>query len=491
MNQSFCLMKSSVPKILLCLLFSATFFSCLKQSPDSPPDTTQQNPNLTVNASIEQLKSWPSGVAISGGRIISGVVVMSDKSGNYFKKLVLQDHTGGIEIELNQSYLYADFPVGRNVFVKCDGLFLSKKNGILQLGYLPDANGYVQPIPQPMIKDFLFPGKFPVTIHPDTVSITQLAVPKDAEQYLNTLVVLKDIEFVDSNTSVPYAQPSDISASTTRILRDCSGAQLPLQTSGYAYFQSVNTPSGNGTITALYTRFGDQPLLVIRDTTDIRFYGDRCNHFPPTRSLLTILQLRQLFAGHTGTITLGNIQISGVVISDKNYKNTPAPSFVLQGGTNDAGIMIQSNQSPNFNIGDSVLISLNGGQLKNDYGSLSVKNISRSAIQVVGSHKIIEPKAATISQIKANPVSFDSRLVTIRNIHWLQFPTTFNGQSGNLNFSDGTDSMSHFCEQTATFKADPVTQNAALSITGYIFIQNNQVFLKMRNPDAPEDDLKE
>lgn len=486
-------MKRSFQKIFFSLLFAvmAVFSGCLKHAPDSPPDTTQENPALIANTSIQQLKSLPLGKEITSNRIISGVVIMSDQSGNYFKKIVLQDSTGGIEIELDQSYLYRDYPVGRKVYVKCDGLFLSDKNGMTQLGYSPDANGYVQPVPQPMIKDFLFPGQFPVNVHPDTLSITQLAIPKDAKKYLNSLVVIKDVEFVDSNTAIPFALPSDIAANTTRWIHDCSGAVLPLQTSGYANFQAMNTPTGNGTMIALYTRYDEQPQLTIRNTSDIRFEGERCSHLPPAGSQLTILQLRQLFSGLTGNVTLGNFNISGIVISEKNQKNTASNTLVIQGNNNDAGIVIILNHASNFNSGDSLHISVDGGKLENNYGTLVIKNLYPSAFQLVGQNKIIRPKILSISQLKANPKSFDSRLVTIKNIRWLQFPSTFNGQSGNLPFSDGTDSMNHFCLQGALFRNTAIPQPTAISITGYIFIRNNQVYLKMRNPSAPEDDLKQ
>lgn len=463
---------------------------CLKKSPESPPDNTYKDPDIKTNTSIQQLKAMSQNIPISGGVIISGVVVMSDKSGNYFKRIVIQDSTGGIEIELDKSYLYADFPLGRRVFVKCDSLFLGSKNGMMQLGYTPDANGYVRPVPEPMIPDFLFPGAFPVAFHPDTVSMTQLAVPKDAQRFLNTLVVLKNVEFADSNVGVPYAEPSDKASVTSRIIETCSGTVIPLQTSGYAVFQPFKIPSGKGNVTALYTCFKDLPQLYIRDTSDVHFYGQRCSYMPPEGSFLTILQLRTLFSGLAGNVTLGNFKISGIVISDRIYKNVPANSFVFQGGPNDAGIIVQLNQAVNLAIGDSLIISANGGKLENDYGSLKLESLATSAIQVAGHQKSMSPESVTISQIKANPKSFESRLVTIHNIRWLQFPATFNGQSGNLNFSDGTDSMSHFCGQEATFEDDSVEQPFATSITGYIFIRNNQVFLRMRNPDFPEDDLK-
>ncbi len=73
--------------------------------------------------------------------IIGGIVCMDDKSGNYYKKIVIQDETGGIEIEIDQTNLYTDYPVGRKVYVRCKGLFLGNYFDIPQLGATPDERG--------------------------------------------------------------------------------------------------------------------------------------------------------------------------------------------------------------------------------------------------------------------------------------------------------------------------------------------------------------
>lgn len=470
------------------LFFSLSLGACLKKVPDAPPDTTGENPNLVANLTIKALKNKIQGQAISDTVIISGVVIMSDKHGNYYKKIVVQDSTGGLEIELDQPYLYKDFPVGRRVFIKCSGLFLGIKNDIFQLGYQPDANGYVSPIPAAMISKFVIGGRYPETLKIDTLAITDLSIPQNVANRINTLVTIKDVQFVDSQIQIPFALSPEEAPSTTRWLTDCNGALLPLQTSGYADFQAIKTPSGKGTITALYTRFKNEPQLLIRDTGDISFFDNRCNQLPAIGHKISILQLRQLY--HGTAVDLPNYQISGVVISDRIYKNTPSSSLILQGGNSDAGILIQFQQTINYSHGDSLVISVHEATLHNSYGTLVLKNLPISQIQIISADKTIAPETPTIAQIKANPQSFVSRLVKINNIYWVNPTSTFNGQSGNLAFSDGTDTMSHFCEQEATFRNTLLPPNGASSITGYVFIRNNRIFLKMRNPKAPENDLK-
>lgn len=66
---------------------------------------------------------------------------MDDRSGNYYKTLVIQDATGGIEVKFD-GYLYNQFPVGRQVYIKCKGLVLTDYAGLTQLaGSVVEENG--------------------------------------------------------------------------------------------------------------------------------------------------------------------------------------------------------------------------------------------------------------------------------------------------------------------------------------------------------------
>lgn len=470
------------------LLLTAIDTGCLKKTPDAPPDTSGQNPDLTANTSIGELKLKTSGSVLTGHLVIGGIVVMSDRSGNLYKKIIVQDNTGGIEISIDQQDIYAELPAGRSVFIKCDGLFLGEKDGIMQLGSQPDANGYVSPIPSEKINDLIFPGQFPVALQPDTFSLAQLATSIGNDKHLNTLVVIRNIEFVDSNSNVPYAVPPDQSAATERVLQNCSGASISLQTSAYAKFQPFLPPYGNGCITVIYTAFRGTPYLLIRDTTDIQFHQARCHSLPGSGQTISILQLKQLYPGHE--FELPDYHISGVLISDKAYKNTPANQMVLQGGTNDAGIMIQFNQPVSYHLGDSLVINTQGAVIYNHYGTIALKNVAPNRIQIAGQDKTIRPTTATVAQVMTSPKSYVSRLIRIANIYWTRTAGTLSGQSGNLYFSDGTDTMAHFCEQAASFGSDPIRDSTAAFITGYIFIRNQQPYLKMRNPEMPEKDLQ-
>ena len=265
--------------ITLCTLMGIT--SCVKKDFDAPPDKSTYDPKIPVTHTIAQLQAMQQGKAIDSDVVISGIVVMDDKSGNYYKKMVIQDATGGMEILIDQYNLYNDYPVGRKVYLKCKGLFLGNYGQNLQLGYTPDQTGTLSNIPAVLVSDFIVKANYPNPIIPDTVTLSQLASPNGAKKYLNTLVAIKKVEFAEDNVGIPYAQLASLASATNLTVQDCSGGKITMRNSGYSKFQPYITPSGNGVLVGIYTRYNTTPQLYIRDTNDVKFNGSRCDGTTP------------------------------------------------------------------------------------------------------------------------------------------------------------------------------------------------------------------
>src|SRR5262245_16941209 len=117
---------------LICLLV----VSCVDLDYDQPPPGGQ-DPNLTVNATIAQLKAMHTEgqyEEITDDVVLSALVISDDQEGNFFKQLVVQDSSGGIEIRIEISDLHNVYPIGRKVYIKAKGLWLGDYNGLIQLG---------------------------------------------------------------------------------------------------------------------------------------------------------------------------------------------------------------------------------------------------------------------------------------------------------------------------------------------------------------------
>jgi hypothetical protein len=262
-------------KVIFCILLFG-FSSCLKKEYEGPPDTSGYDPKLAVTTAIAEMAALPQGIIIPEDIIISGLVVMDDKSGNYSRKIVLEDSTGGIEVLLDQSNLYNDFPVGRKLYIKCKGLYVGNYGGNPQLGYTPDNTGSISNIPALLISDFIVKGNYPNVVIPDTLTIADLS-KANAAMYLNTLIAIKNVEFVDSNVGIPYAQLASIASATSLSMKDCNGNVVMLRTGGYARFQPYVTPGGNGVVIGIFTKYKNELQLSVRDTADVHFKNVRCD----------------------------------------------------------------------------------------------------------------------------------------------------------------------------------------------------------------------
>lgn len=252
--------RNRITKLILGLAILFSLGSCVKGEFDTPPVFIPKFEG-TANKTIAELKATYLGVldSIKEDLIIQGIVVGNDESGNIYKKLIIQDATGGIELNLDRTSMYTEFKLGQRVFVKCKGMFLGDYNGLIQLG--GKFNGSIGRLPDAMINQHLFRDSLPGTV-PTPVKIV---VGADNKQYISTLVKLENVSFTEAGQ---VWATQDVSA-TNRTLKDQSGKTLVVRTSQYANFAGLKVPSGNGTVYGLLSIFGTTWQLTIRDTSDL------------------------------------------------------------------------------------------------------------------------------------------------------------------------------------------------------------------------------
>ncbi len=460
--------------LLLLLLLPFCIGACSKASPDQPPDNSAYDPGLPVTHTIAQVQALPAGQQISEDMVISGIVIMDDRSGNYNRKLVLQDSSGGIELLVDQEALFRDYPVGRRLYVRCRGLFTAAPGQNPQLGYTPDEAGVLSGIPAVLAAQYLVPGNFSGTIIPDTLSIDRLVMPDRARTYLNTLVVLKDIQFSDSDRVKPYAQPAVLASATNRSLEDCNNGVISMRTSGYAAFRAYPVPQGRGTLTAVYTRYNGLAQLYIRDTADVCFYGPRCG-IPPAAELTPIAQLRALAPTAADSIDILPVyKIAGVVISDRLGGNVAASGLTLQDG--DQGIYLRFNGNPFYYLGDSLVVNLTGGKLSRFSGQLQVSNIPLTAVHLVTAGRTVAVRTTTISLLKQHYGEWESTLVRVPRA----LVAAGGNYSGYKTLSDSTGTLTLYTLAGALFASGFVPAQAA-AFTGILGSSPQGPLLQMRS----------
>jgi len=268
---------------LSALLLTASLFinSCVKQDPGTPPSTKNYDPNLPVQTSIQTFSTMGANMNIASSRIlgdttISGIVVANDQSGNIYKQIMIEDSSKyGIVVYLDKTYLYSDYPVGRKVYVKLKGLTLTNYKGLPEIVYTADVAGNTTGIPSGLIPTYVIKASYPNI--PPITEVTIFDIKSNPNKYLNSLVKITGVQFDGLSNNVAYAQPSAIATGTNRTIEDCQHtASVILYNSGYASFQSLTTPTGNGTLTCICSQYGSSVQLLMRDTTDVQFKAPRC-----------------------------------------------------------------------------------------------------------------------------------------------------------------------------------------------------------------------
>lgn len=459
-------MKSINAKVITLMLIAFSLSSCLKKDFDAPPDMSGYDPGLTVTASIKDVKALradPAGTSngslkIDSNYVIYGIVTADDRSGNLYKQINIEDSTSGIAILIDAYSLYNDYPVGRKIYVNLKGLYIGHYNGLPQIGYTPDNTGSITNIPAGLINKYITKANYPNEVKPPEFQLSEVAAYKYS--LVNRLITIKDVQFKDAFLGNSYAAPAPVSGTDVGI-EDCSGDQantITLRTSGYANFQPNIVASGKGDITGIYTVYKGKPQLVIRDTTDVKFYGVRCDGSsgPVNKDFITIDSLRNMFQGVA--VTLPSAKITGVVISDAANGNVPSSSvFILQGG--ERGIAVYGASS-SYNLGDSLVIDISGDEVDDYKGTLELKIAKgkQNNIQVVGTKKTVTPKQLKISELNASYgakySAYENTLVKIVNAT-VSGGSTY-GSNGNRTLNDGSGSLTLFTGSASTFVNDPL-----------------------------------
>ncbi len=296
-------MKLNFRNIFIASAITAMAFtinSCVKDEFDTPP-VGGEDPNLTVTHSISALKGFYNITThtphqVTSDIIVAGIVIADDQSGNFYKEIVIQDSTSGISIVLDRSSYYNTYRIGRRVFIKCNGLWLSDYNGLIQLGGYIEPDGSLARIPSSLVSKHLVPGSYNHTVTPKKISL-----PAGLD-LINTLVQIDSVEFncgeAGSETYADVINKVDIN----RTLRNCSGRMLTVRSSGYGDFAAQVLPGGNGTITGVLQIFDSNSMLEetdfqlkLRTTGDVNMNGLRCDG--STSAGVTVTAVNQDFTG--------------------------------------------------------------------------------------------------------------------------------------------------------------------------------------------------
>ena len=296
-------------------IFAVMLFitSCVEDDDYGTPNISVTDPNITPNMTFLNVIARYNDAVANGESVgifdendtalyIEGYVISSDRSGNFFEELIIQNKVDGststedprlgLNISINQSSLSDTYEVGRKVYIKMNGLAIEEDNGVYTIGR---ANGNsLDQIQAYEYQDFVIRSTEIVELMPKITTISELS---EADE--NTLIQLDNMQIHRNSIALTYAGEASDEFDGFRPLESCDdGGTIQLQTSTFADFKSVQVEQLKGSIKGIYTRdFGDDfSVLVINSTADITFDNpDRCDPNVlecegPTSNTMTIFQ---------------------------------------------------------------------------------------------------------------------------------------------------------------------------------------------------------
>lgn len=227
--------------------------------PPEVPDT---------DISIAYLKSMYAGdpVTIKGNYRVKGAVVSTDRYGNYYKTIAVQDDTGGIEIKIDNEKLFTIYRPGDIVEVHCNGLTLGSYGGVVQLGTAP-ADGYET--------GYMDGGTASVHIRitgvAESLPVVETAIPRITAGMVSCRIGLRNVQFCDDCAGETWGGEEIME----RELTDIAGNRLRVRVSPHATFAWWALPVGRGSIEGILSYFNGEYRLVVVSIYDVAMSGER------------------------------------------------------------------------------------------------------------------------------------------------------------------------------------------------------------------------
>jgi hypothetical protein len=251
--------------------------ACKKEF-DAPPVRSLPTGSVLTVAELRGLFTG-NPIKFRGDSSVYAVVTADEQSGNLYKNVFVQDHTGAIVMRLvNPGGLYQ----GDSIRIYLPGTTLSMYQGLLQLDSVNVDNNVVK---QATLIDK----------EPELVTISQITPSMQAK-----LIRLENVEFIQSELGSTYADAVN-QTTVNRTLSDCQNNVI-VRTSGFANFAGQSLPTGNGSFVAVVGQFNNDMQLFIRDISEVQLTGVRCDPIPEPCD--PVASVSQDFATGTSNVDL-------------------------------------------------------------------------------------------------------------------------------------------------------------------------------------------
>ena len=274
-------------------------FSCVQDDDYSVPASIGQEENANLNQLLTEIENGSADLMtisqlknffvdgevneIESNLVVKGYVSSSDYAGNFYKEFYMQDEienpTAGIKVSINQVDSYNQFNVGREVYIKLQGLSIGETNsgdGVIAIG--GGANEYgdeISEITENNAATCILRSSNSYSLVPLALNLSEIN-----DMHIGVYVSGLSAQFASSLGGLTYVDPQE-DYDTQRDLESCVDAgTLKLETSAFSSFNDKMLPvEGSGTISGIITKdyFGDNRVMMLNTTDDVNFDSSRCD----------------------------------------------------------------------------------------------------------------------------------------------------------------------------------------------------------------------
>ncbi|MCH4830057.1 MULTISPECIES: DUF5689 domain-containing protein [Flavobacterium] len=280
----------NIKSFLVYSFILCTSVACVNEKFDTP-STNNLCESLTANKKVTDFTTQAPTSGFTTHKaddIIEAVVTSSDEGGTFYKSISFESidngsGTVGFSIPVDQSNLHTEFEPGRKVYIKMNGLSYTNKNASTIIGEIfnnetPNntADDQVGRISFVTYKNII--KKSCENVGEERIVKKPLFINQILnDSYINKLIELKDVQFLDASVGKKYFDPTlnNLGSATNHLITDLNGNKIIVRISEFAKFASKIISNKNGKIRGILTKFGSDYQFIPRTERDIQLTEDR------------------------------------------------------------------------------------------------------------------------------------------------------------------------------------------------------------------------
>lgn len=267
---------------MLALFCGMTLTSCMDDDWEDPNGSTIpygnnsiEETNLKTIAEVREMYKDKINTSYTYEQVtkpmqIKGYVTGNDIQGNIYNEIAVQDETGAIIIAIAQGGINGYLPVGTEILVELNGLYVGNYGKQAEIGTLytnKNGNTYVSRMNRFLWQDhFKITGKYKV-LEPEVFADGDAKTTWTFDKDSGKLGVIKNVSINGASSSTTFSDPNGTQSISLNFNEQPSSVMI--YTSPYSDFAGRTVPQGKCNITGIFKRYNDSWEIIIRSIDDV------------------------------------------------------------------------------------------------------------------------------------------------------------------------------------------------------------------------------